>query len=297
MLEEKIHRPVLGVIPYFHLDLDEEDSLTERFDRKQKDALIDIAVIRFPRISNFTDLMPLECLEGVSVRYVTDASAFGNPDAVILPGSKNTMDDLLWMRQNGLEAKVLKHASADRIVFGICGGYQMLGEQISDPEQMEHGGTIRGMGLLPTSTIFQPEKRRTRIGGTFSNLNGMFSPLNGVEIEGYEIHMGKTIRLHGASPILNLTTEEEDGAACGSVCGCYIHGIFDRAEMTQAFLSILMCQKGMDPEAIRTKDMAQHKEEQYDKLAEIIRENLDMERIYKILEKGAADRWNYPQEK
>lgn len=297
MLEEKIHRPVLGVIPYFHLDLDEEDSLTERFDRKQKGALIDIAVIRFPRISNFTDLMPLECLEGVSVRYVTDASAFGNPDAVILPGSKNTMDDLLWMRQNGLEAKVLKHASADRIVFGICGGYQMLGEQISDPEQMEHGGTIRGMGLLPTSTIFQPEKRRTRIGGTFSNLNGMFSPLNGVEIEGYEIHMGKTIRLHGASPILNLTTEEEDGAACGSVCGCYIHGIFDRAEMTQAFLSILMCQKGMDLEAIRTKDMAQHKEEQYDKLAEIIRENLDMERIYKILEKGAADRWNYPQEK
>lgn len=121
--------------------------------------------------------------------------------------------------------------------------------------------------------------------------------MNGVEIEGYEIHMGKTIRLHGASPILNLTTEEEDGAACGSVCGCYIHGIFDRAEMTQAFLSILMCQKGMDLEAIRTKDMAQHKEEQYDKLAEIIRENLDMERIYKILEKGAADRWNYPQEK
>ena len=121
------------MIPYFHLDLDEEDSLTERFDRKQKDALIDIVVIRFPRISNFTDLMPLECLEGVSVRYVTDAAAFGNPDAVILPGSKNTMDDLLWMRQNGLEAKVLKHASAGRIVFGICGGYQMLGEQISDP--------------------------------------------------------------------------------------------------------------------------------------------------------------------
>ena len=145
--------------------------------------------------------------------------------------------------------------------------------------------------------MFAGEKMRTRVQGTFEGLSGSLSSLSQVPLEGYEIHMGKTTRLHGASPILTLTTEEEDGAAVGSVCGCYIHGIFDRAEMTRAFLSILMEQKGMDPAAIRTKDMAQYKEEQYDKLAEIIRENLDMERIYEILEKGAADRWNYPQEK
>ena len=118
-----------------------------------------------------------------------------------------------------------------------------------------------------------------------------------MEIEGYEIHMGKTTHLHGASPILTLTSEAADGAAFGSVCGCYIHGIFDRAEMAHAFLSILMQQKGMDPGAIQAKDMAQYKEEQYDKLAEIIRENMDMKRIYEILEKGEAGTWNYPQEK
>lgn len=288
MLEEKIQRPVLGVIPYFHLDLDEEDSLTERFDSKQKAAQLDVAVIRLPRISNFTDLMPLECLDGVSVRYVTDAGTFGNPDAVILPGSKNTMEDLLWLRQNGLEAKILKHAAAGKVVFGICGGYQMLGESVSDPYQMEHGGTIRGMGLLPTATEFRTEKTRTRVHGTFSGLEGIFSELNGVEIEGYEIHIGRTKHLHGAEPILKLETDQMDGAVSGSVFGCYIHGIFDRPEMTDAFLSILSCQKGLDPKEIRGKDMAQYKEEQYDALAKIVRDNLDMERIYKMLEKGEA---------
>ncbi len=288
MLEEKIQRPVLGVIPYFHLDLDEEDSLTERFDNKQKAAQLDVAVIRLPRISNFTDLMPLECLDGVSVRYVTDAGTFGNPDAVILPGSKNTMEDLLWLRQNGLEAKILKHAAAGKVVFGICGGYQMLGESVSDPYQMEHGGTIRGMGLLPTATEFRKEKTRTRVHGTFSGLEGIFSELNGVEIEGYEIHMGRTKHLPGAESILKLETDQMDGAVKGSVFGCYIHGIFDRPEMTDAFLSILSCQKGLDPKEIRGKDMAQYKEEQYDALAKIVRDNLDMERIYKMLEKGEA---------
>ncbi len=286
MLEEKIQKPVLGVIPYFHLDLDEEDSLTERFDRRQKAAQIDLAVIRLPRISNFTDVMPLECLDGVSVRYVTDAGMFGDPDAVILPGSKNTMEDLLWMRQNGLEAKILKHAAAGKVVFGICGGYQMLGESVSDPYHMEHGGTIRGMGLLPTATEFRKEKTRTRVRGIFSGLEGLFSKFNGTEIEGYEIHMGRTRHLHGAEPVLRLETDQMDGAVNGSVFGCYIHGIFDREEMTDAFLSVLSCQKGLDPKEIRGKDMVKYKEEQYDALAKIVREHLDMEQIYAILKKG-----------
>lgn len=144
MLEDKTDIPVTGVVPYFYLDLDEEDSLTERFQKKEKPGLIDLAVIRFPRISNFTDLAPLEALEEVSVRYVSSPAEFGNPDAVILPGTKNTISDLLWMRQNGLEARVLKHSAQNKPVFGICGGYQMLGMEISDPTGEEYGGTVQG---------------------------------------------------------------------------------------------------------------------------------------------------------
>ena len=111
MLEERAKIPVLGVVPYFYLDIDEEDSLTERFQKKENAGLVDIAVIRLPRISNFTDIAPLEALEEACVRYVSTPAEFGEPDAVILPGSKNTIQDLLWMRQNGLEAKLLRFAS------------------------------------------------------------------------------------------------------------------------------------------------------------------------------------------
>ena len=134
MLEEKTEKPVLGVIPYFHLDIDEEDSLSERLDGTKKAALLDIAVIRFPRLSNYTDLMALECMDEVSVRYVSTPGELGEPDAVILPGSKNTVEDMLWMRQNGLEAKIQRHAEHGKLVFGICGGYQMLGEELTGRE-------------------------------------------------------------------------------------------------------------------------------------------------------------------
>lgn len=302
MLEEKTKKPVLGVVPYFYLDLDDEDSLTERFGRKAENALLDIAVIRLPRISNFTDLLALECMEEVSVRYVTGPGEFGCPDAVILPGSKNTIEDLLWMRQCGLEAKVLRHAQQGKLVFGICGGYQMLGEEISDPEGMESGTllperapqesrqrrTVCGMGLLPVRTVFQTEKTRTRVQGSFGNVEGVLKNLSGVEIEGYEIHMGTTTFTGEGMPILKLSCEtrgrKTDGAASGNVYGCYVHGIFDRPEAAKAVVVSLLEQKGIDPAKVQALDLAEYKEQQYDKLAEIIRENLDMKAIYKIIQ-------------
>ena len=130
MLEERSHIPVVGVAPYMNIQVEDEDSLTERFDRKQPAGLIDIAVIRVPRISNFTDFNPFESVEGVSLRYVQHVSELKNPDMIILPGTKNTMEDLLWMRENGLEAAVLKAAAAGCIVFGICGGLPDAGRYI-----------------------------------------------------------------------------------------------------------------------------------------------------------------------
>lgn len=291
MLEEKTKIPVRGVVPYFHLDIDDEDSLTERFQKKETAGLIDIAVIRLPRISNFTDFMALECMEGVSLRYVSTPGEFGSPDAVLIPGSKNTIGDLLWMRQSGLEAKVIRHASAGKLVFGICGGYQMLGEEITDPKGVEQKGTIQGIGLLPTKTVFEEEKTRTRVRGTFRAMEGMLGGLEGVQIEGYEIHMGTTTFLSGDA-ILSLSddvkegAEKLDGAAQGNVYGCYVHGVFDKPEAARGLVGALLRAKGLDESDIKAVDLEVYKEQQYDKLADIIRESLDMEAIYQILEKG-----------
>lgn len=183
MLEERGGVPVVGVVPYMQISLEDEDSLTTRFDARQE-AAVDIAVIRFPRISNFTDFSVFEQFEDVSLRYVDSVEKLHHPDMILLPGSKNTMEDLKWMRQNGLEAAIL-HRSAETFIFGICGGYQMLGKQIADPHGVETGGVIRGMGLLPVTTELGEQKVRTRVGGEI--LGGM---LDGCELSGYEIHMG-----------------------------------------------------------------------------------------------------------
>ena len=190
MLEEKGNVKVAGVVPYMNLALEDEDSLTERFDKKEE-GLIDIAVIRYPRISNFTDFNIFEQMPGVTVRYVTSISELHHPDIIFLPGSKNTMGDLKWMRQNGLEAAVKKFA-VDIPVFGICGGYQMLGDERSDPDEVEEGRSMRGMELLPVVTVLQKQKQRGQTEGKIAQVSGILNGISGCGFDGYEIHMGKT---------------------------------------------------------------------------------------------------------
>ena len=175
MLEELCHRSVVGVTPYMDIDVEDEDSLSERMSNEKAVGQIDLAVVQLPRISNFTDFNIFESIPGVSVRYVKRASQLGNPDLILLPGTKNTMSDLAWMRQSGMEAAVLKAHAAGCPIFGICGGYQMLGEELSDPSGVEEGGTMRGMGLLPMHTFFTEEKTRTRVNGQFLQVKGDLS--------------------------------------------------------------------------------------------------------------------------
>ena len=274
-LEQLTGVPVLGVVPYLSLDVDDEDSLTDRFSRKNEKAAVDIAVIRLPRISNFTDFNPLEYLDGVSLRYVGSVAEMGEPDLAILPGTKNTMGDLRFLRESGLEAKILRHAAAGKPVIGICGGYQMLGETLSDPDGVEYGGEMAGLGLLPVSTVFAGKKTRTRVNGTLPQLGGIFSSLSGQPYEGYEIHMGIT----GADGIVT---------GRGNVYGTYLHGFFDREEVTKAVTGALFRQKGLDPDAVRAFDIAAYKEEQYDKLAAAVRSALDMEAVYRVINQGVA---------
>ena len=272
MLEEKGNVPVVGVVPYMELSLEDEDSLTERFDRKSE-GLIDIAVIRYPRISNFTDFNVFEQMPEVTVRYVTSISELHHPDIIFLPGSKNTMGDLKWMRQNGLEAAV-KKLSEDIPVFGICGGYQMLGQEISDPDGVEEGGKIRGMELLPVSTILMPEKKRCQIEGKIERLSGLFHVLSDCKFKGYEIHMGRT----GTEEKVVVTSDMNE-----NIYGSYVHGLFDEGTIANSMIQTLAEKKGIEIENGEFEDYQTFKDKQYDKLADTLRMYLNMEEIYGML--------------
>ena len=272
-LEQLCGVPVAGVIPYVHVDIDDEDSLSTRFTRDTGRKDIDLAVIRLPRISNFTDFAPFERFENVSVRYVEKISDLHDPDMIMLPGTKSTIADLKWLRESGLEAAILKAASAGTPIFGICGGYQMLGRSVSDPEQVEAAGIseIGGMRLLDMDTLFLGEKVQTQTEGIFENIPGLFSCLNGLAYQGYEIHMGRSM-------------ERRSAVTCkGNVYGSYIHGIFDAPGVAEAILGALCRKKGLDPARLGSFDPKAYKEAQYDKLADAVRSGLDMELVYRVL--------------
>lgn len=291
LLEEKAGIPVVGVAPYLDIQVEDEDSLTERFGENRQVDSIDIAVVRLPRISNFTDFNPLESIPGVSLRYVRKVQELQNPDMVILPGTKNTMDDLQWLRESGMEAAILKLAGNGRVVMGICGGYQMLGTELSDPDGVEAGGSMRGLGLLQMETVFSPQKTRTRVEGTFGRLGGILAPLEGVPFLGYEIHMGEPVfsgDTHSMGQVADQVTGtvKQDGACAGNVYGTYVHGIFDREDVAKGVVSAIGQAKGLDVSQIQAVDFAAFKESQYDLLADAVRKYFDMEKIYQILEEG-----------
>lgn len=300
MLEEMTGIPVVGVVPYMDIDVDDEDSLSDRLDIKHRmnTGAADIAVIRFPHISNFTDMNTLSRVGKGALRYVDRPSELGTAAMVILPGTRNTIGDLLWMRQTGLEAQILKLHSRGASVMGICGGYQMLGEELSDPEGEENGdgkSTVqRGMGLLPVRTVFGAAKTRSRVKGCFTHVDGTLKGLSGLPFEGYEIHMGKTFASgENARPLTELTASSgqdsarrEDGTVCGEVLGTYVHGILDSPEAASAIVRGLEEKMGINPKISCVTDLEAFKASQYDKLAETLRRYMDIDRIYEILEKG-----------
>jgi len=290
MIEQLTNVPVVGVVPYMNIDIDDEDSLSERITSKGTAALVDIAVIRLPKISNFTDFNVFERIPEVSVRYVTSAEELKNPDMIIVPGTKNTMDDLVWLRQNGLEALIKKQASNGGAIFGICGGFQMLGRGIEDPYGVEHGGRMNGMELIDGETVFYKEKVRTQIKGRFNKLSGILSDLSGVEFSGYEIHMGKTNVTSGnnISTIVDCVSGTKGGDGCqnGNVYGTYVHGIFDDADVAYTVVKSLMKNKGIDFADYKNQSTEDYKQKQYDLLADTVRKSVNMDLIYNILENG-----------
>jgi adenosylcobyric acid synthase len=334
MFAEYCDIPFAGVVPWIRLDLDEEDSMSEKLAGRGAgagaDTSVDIAVIRLPYISNYTDFAPLERLPGVTVRYVAEASLLGQPDLIILPGTKNSIGDLRWLRESGMEARI-RDAAGRSLLIGICGGFQMLGRRILDPLGSETGGTEDGLGLLPVETLFSADKYTRQVHGTARQLPGVWAPLSGLPVSGYEIHMGRTeypadrdkgtsvfaqltdggpdvaVTPVGGTPDVAVTPAEEnpDGAVCGNVLGTYLHGVFDETPFRSALIDLLRkrkegtCSETGAAEALHIRSShtlsgresafsgiesaRQIQDRQLDMLADVLRESLDWELIYRAI--------------
>ena len=286
MLEEKTGIPVLGVVPYSRAEIDDEDSLAPCLQNTVAHSPVDIAVIHLPHVSNITDFAPLEAHPLLGVRYVQTLRELGNPDLIVLPGSKNSMAGLRWMRQSGLEAAVKKLAAAGTPIVGICGGYQMLGQSISDPAGVEDGNpgeVLPGLGLLPGETVFETEKIQCR-----NQAEILAEPFTGALLQGYQIHMGRTRRLGGV-PFCRMEDGTEEGIVQGNVFGTYLHGLFNTGELTAKLADWLLARKGISAEHWTPETHEQFQERQFDLLADDVRRSLDMKAVYAAMDRYAAE--------
>jgi adenosylcobyric acid synthase len=289
LIQKRTSRPVLGVVPYFRdIAIAQEDSVyLEERAKPVPTSDLDIAIIRFPHISNYDDFDPLE-EEGCQVRYITYASEMGDPDLVILPGTKGTIADLLYLWRSGMAEAIIQRMREGTSVIGICGGYQMLGNSVHDPNGVESSeGAVLGLGLLDVVTTFAPQKSTTQVRGRVVASQGLLEGMAGLELVGYEIHMGQTKYSHNAGVFHIYETpggkaDYLDGAinAQGTVLGTYMHGLFHNQALTRTMLNTLRRRHGL-PEKWGDPDI--RKDQYYDKLAHLVRRSLNMPAIYDIV--------------
>jgi adenosylcobyric acid synthase len=290
-IEEIVGAPVLGVLPYDNnLKLPEEDSASLTEHKYSKEGRIKIGVIRLPRISNFTDIDPLEYEPDVSIKLIELDEEIGDVDAIIIPGTRNSISDLVSLKESGL-ADDIKHLSTEIPIFGICGGYQLLGNKIIDEKFQESKyGSVEGLGLLDVQTIFgEIDKIVKQSQGKIVG-NGLFKGLKGANITGYELHEGITL-LGDSKPLLkmiegcgNNIESGFDGAVNGLTAGTYFHGIFHNFYFRRFFTNYLRIKKGIEKLDLINDNFEEMKKFSLDRLAEIVSENIDMTVIDKISE-------------
>jgi len=295
-LEKKSRKEILGVIPYFkNIRIEEEDSVSlekrKNSSLLSREDVISIEVLYLPHISNFTDFDPLEREKDVYLKYVGRGESIGRPDLLIIPGSKNTIGDLEYLRKRGYEEQILKLSREGKKILGICGGYQMLGKEIRNPHHIEsHREKIEGLGLLNIITVIEKTKLTSQVKANLYK-NNLFNTEE--EIKGYEIHMGRTKFLKRTKPLFLIKEKFsrrvniEDGVIDEKrgILGTYIHGIFENNSFRRAFLNFLRKEKGLPPLFSPEKlSIQEEKNKEYDKLAEVVKNNLRMKKIYQILE-------------
>jgi len=295
-LEKKIKRPVLGVIPYFRdIRIEEEDSVNSeknKYSAQPVPGKINIEVLYLPHISNFTDFDPLEREGGISLRYVKMGERLGEPDLLIIPGSKNTLNDLYCLKKIGYQEEILNRTKKGTVIIGICGGYQMLGRELYDPEHTESSREkIEGLGLINGVTTLKSKKITFQVRARLLP-NPFFD--NQDELSGYEIHTGETVLSGKEKALFKITkrgsaqTDINDGVVSkeGMVWGTYIHGMFDNNSFRRAFINFLRIKKGLTIYSFIHQDRISYqerKDREYGRLACLVRDNLNMDKIYHIL--------------
>ena len=291
-LEERTGIPVAGLIHFFRdIHIPEEDSVAlDDVSATAAQSVLDVAVLQLPHIANFDDFDPLARHPGVGLRYVDSPAQLGRPDLVIIPGTKTTIPDLAWMNERGLSQAVKELHGSGAAVVGICGGYQMLGTKVSDPDHIESSiAELDGLGLLPLSTVFQGSKETHRIKGTVIEATGLLAGASGMPVSGYEIHMGRTVgegfaapfRIEDRADAAVTEADSMEGAidSSGSVMGTYIHGLFHNGGLRDAMLRELARRKGVTlPDASSELDS----DREFDKLADWVRSSVDMDLVYRI---------------
>ena len=285
MIEDRLGIPVLGVVPWTDADIEDEDSVSQRLTALTGHGEVKIVVARLQHISNFTDFQALSLHPGVTLSYARRPEDFAGADVIILPGTKNTIDDLIDLKNRDMLAPIVRHARAGRLLMGVCGGYQMLGSVLRDPYGVESAAPeVAGLGLLDMEVTFEREKRTVQAVGTLTAAVDWLSPLAGTRVEGYEIHSGVNTFGPGARFWM------DEGGACnagGNVMGTYLHGLFDDGTLADALVRRARALKGLPEDTLTPEqaavNMRAYREEQFDKLARVVRQSLDMERVYEIL--------------
>ena len=284
MLEERIHIPVLGVVPWMDVGLEDEDSVTERFSRMMGQGDLDVAVVKLKHISNFTDFQSLSLQPGVKVRYAQSAKEIENADLIVLPGTKNTIEDLIDLRNRGLDAAIIRHARKGGMVIGVCGGYQMLGRKLHDPDHVESRvPELAGLDLLDMEVTFAREKETAQASGIV-DASGWLASSNGILVDGYEIHAGQNQFGERALPWLRIGNRV-DGVMNerGNVLGSYLHGLFDDGQLFAAIAAHIRKEKGIDTETQVPMTLDEYREREFDRIADIVRASVDMDAIYRIV--------------
>ena len=292
-LKERTGIPVLGVIPYLNkLGIDDEDSVSLQEipdDHVMRD--IHIAVIQTPKISNFTDFDALNHEPDVNVRFVQKGDLLGNPDLIIIPGSKNTTEDLLYLKREGYAKEICELAEQGTPVIGVCGGYQMLGEKVSEPDHVEsQNDEVDGLGLLPYTTVMQGVKNTYQVHFDCDDLPFLDMQFKGSDLKGYEIHMGETTLNKPAQTLFHITSRSSKDVDVNdgyinekhNVFGTYCHGVFDNDELRRAIINALRKRKGLSELPIQFR-YREYKESEYDRLADSVRKYFDMDTVYEFL--------------
>ncbi|MBN1761083.1 MAG: cobyric acid synthase [Chitinispirillaceae bacterium] len=284
--------PVLGVVPWIEHSIDDEDGVSDRFDcTRPEPGSVDICIIRLPHISNFTDVIPLESVPGVTVRWCDRAAMFGTPDLCIIPGSKATISDLRTLKQHGIADAIINYARNGGTVLGICGGFQMLGTEIADPDATESVNRHEpGLGLLAMHTRFHPEKTTLQTTATLhGEASWLFSECGEKQVSGYEIHHGESVFAPETTAFTSsLSTDGSSritgiASPTGRVLGSYLHGLFDSGEVTSGMINALRRSKNPDTKEHSVLDRTTSLDLELDRLAETVRNTCNLDAIYRIL--------------